>query len=69
MAALNPLPMTASSDQPLELAEHVCTPVQVDLSDEQQSLLTLRLVRALARQAAAEAWATPGRATQPENIP
>ena len=69
MAALQPPLITASPDQPLELAGTACASVQVDLSDERRTLLMLDLVRPLARQAAAEAWAQAGLATQPENIP
>ena len=69
MAAPKPPLIEASPAQPLELAGIACASVQVDLSDERRTLLMLDLVRALARQAAAEAWAQAGLATQPENIP
>ena len=69
MAALQPPLIKASPDQPIELAGTACASVQVDLSDERRTLLTLDLVRALARRAAAEAWAQAGLATQPGNNP
>lgn len=69
MASLTPPLIKASSDKHLGLADTACASVQVDLSDERRPLLKLDLVRALARQAAAEAWAQAGLATQPENIP
>lgn len=69
MAAPKLPPITAFPDQPLALAGTACATLQVALSDERRSLLMLDLVRALARQAAAEAWAQAGLATQPENTP
>ncbi len=68
MAAPKPLPITASSDQSLDMAGNTHASVQVGLADEQRSLLLLDLVRALARQAAGKAWEQAGLATPPENI-
>lgn len=69
MATLNVSPITAPSDRSLERTGTARTTVQVELSDDARHLLLLDLVRALARQAAAEAWGQANPETSKETTP
>jgi len=69
MANFNLSPIIATSGRSLDLAGNACATPQVQLPDEARNLLLLNLVRALARQAAAEAWGQANPKTCKEPAP